>query len=67
LRCDIICVLAEILLIYNAVFIDDESHHAGRTILRRECDQREATRQSSIDNVVFRSTGRVRSLSSQVL
>src|SRR5262245_53992399 len=52
---------AEILRIDDAFVVDDERHDARATVLRRGCDEREATEHGVAHHVVERAAAAVRS------
>src|ERR1700733_7914388 len=51
-------LLAEVLLIHNSIFVDDERHHAGVAIFRRIGDERESSGHFPAYDVVGGPTGR---------
>src|SRR4051812_46728997 len=52
----------EILLPHDAAAVDDERHDAGRIVLRRPRDEREAARHLAADDERLRAARRVRAL-----
>src|SRR6185437_12641003 len=58
-------VRSEILLVHDAVGVDDERHHAGARVARRVSNGRESADHVSLDDVVERATLGVRALATQ--
>src|SRR3984893_4817591 len=56
------CVGTEILFIDDARFVDNESHHARGTVLRRICDEGESCGHLSVDDIVLGSARDMRPL-----
>src|SRR5467141_1989713 len=50
-------VRPQVLLVHDAVLIDDERLHPGHTVLSRVRDQREAADQAAVGEVVVRAAG----------
>src|SRR5690349_20444871 len=62
LRDDGVGLVAEVLLVDDALLVDDEGHHAGHRPLRRPGDEREAGYHVAIDDVLVVTAWRVRAL-----
>ena len=58
-------LLAEILLIDNAILVYDKRHHAGGPVLGWISDEGEALSHSAVDDVVFCAFGRMLPLARQ--
>src|SRR5712692_5373743 len=56
------CVGTEIFFVDDARFVDNESHHARGTVLRRICDEGESCGHLSVDDIVLGSARCIRPL-----
>src|SRR5271165_3220829 len=60
---DLVGGLAQVLLIHNAILVDDEGHDTGIVVLRGISDHGKATSHLAVDDVVLRGPFRISALS----
>src|SRR5262245_21481905 len=58
-------VRAQVLLVDDALVIDDEGHHAGHAVLRGERDEREAPDHTAVSSIVVRAVARAWALAGE--